>query len=77
MTQTVDQISVVICAYTEDRFHDLIAAVESVKRQTIPPLEIIVVIDHNARLLEQVQTHIPDIIAIENNEPQRARIREP
>jgi glucosyl-dolichyl phosphate glucuronosyltransferase len=70
VTQTVDQISVVICAYTEDRFHDLIAAVESVQRQTIPPLEVIVVIDHNAYLLEQVQIHIPDIIAIENSEQQ-------
>jgi len=70
VTQDVEQISVIICAYTEDRFHDLVAAVESVKRQTIPPLEIIVIIDHNARLLEQVQAYIPDIIAIENSEPQ-------
>lgn len=66
MIQAVDQISVIICAYTEDRFNDLIAAVESVQRQTCPPCEIIVVIDHNPGLLRQVQEHISDVFVIEN-----------
>lgn len=52
MTNT---ISVIICAYTEKRWDDLIAAIESVLRQTTAANEIVVVIDHNTLLLERVQ----------------------
>jgi len=62
-------VSVIICAYTEERWHDLFAAVESLQQQSIPPREIIIVIDHNMRLLERVRAHIPGVIAIENSEP--------
>jgi glucosyl-dolichyl phosphate glucuronosyltransferase len=48
-------ISVIICAYTEERWDDLVAAVESVQGQTLLPEEIIVVVDHNQRLLKRVQ----------------------
>src|SRR5205085_10108925 len=61
-------VSVVICTYTEERWHDLVAAVKSIEQQTTPPCEIIVVIDHNTRLLERVRMHIPDVIVIENAE---------
>jgi hypothetical protein len=44
-------VSVVICAYTEDRWADLVAAVASVQRQMPLLGEIIVVIDHNPDLL--------------------------
>ncbi len=43
-------ISVIICAYTEERWDDLVAAVASVRRQTLAAHEIIVVIDHNPAL---------------------------
>jgi glycosyltransferase involved in cell wall biosynthesis len=66
--RTLD-VSVVICAYTEARWDDLVAAVDSVQRQSAPPREIIVVIDHNPTLLEHVRTHIPGVIAVENREP--------
>ena len=68
MTDKKLDVSVVICTYTEKRWNNLVAAVESVQQQSIPPLEIIVVVDNNAKLLEQVQTHIPGIIAIENSQ---------
>ncbi|MFJ2787797.1 MULTISPECIES: glycosyltransferase family 2 protein [unclassified Streptomyces] len=42
--------SVVICAYTEDRWEDTLAAVASVRNQSLPPLEILLVVDHNERL---------------------------
>lgn len=61
-------ISVVICAYTEARWNDLLAAVTSVQHQDVPPYEIIVVIDHNPRLLERVQRHVPGIVIIENRQ---------
>ncbi|HEY0755311.1 MAG TPA: glycosyltransferase family 2 protein [Ktedonobacteraceae bacterium] len=62
------EISVIICAYTEKRWEDLVAAVESVRSQALPAKEIIVVIDHNQQLLEQVQQKLPDVVAIENTE---------
>ena len=59
-------ISVVICAYSEERWHDLLAAVESILQQTLPPGEIILVIDHNPGLLKQVQEHIPGVVVVKN-----------
>jgi glucosyl-dolichyl phosphate glucuronosyltransferase len=61
-------VSVIICTYTAARWDDLVAAVESVRRQTISPLEIIVVIDHNEELLGRVQAHMPDVVVVENRE---------
>lgn len=69
MTQTTSKISVIICAFTEKRWDATIAAIESVKKQTLPADEIILVIDHNPPLLERARADIPDIITIENNEP--------
>src|SRR6266851_802989 len=63
-------VSVIICAYTEDRLYDLVAAVESIQKQNIPPREIIVVIDHNTQLLERTQAQLPNVISIENCEVQ-------
>ncbi len=61
-------ISVVICAYTEKRWDDLCAAVESMQKQTLPPREIIIVIDYNPALLERVKTHLSGVIVTENKE---------
>ncbi len=44
-------ISVVICAYSEDRWDDLVAAIDSIQRQRTPPRETIVAVDHNPALL--------------------------
>lgn len=66
MSQTVHDISVIICAYTEKRWGDLVAAVESVRRQTLTASEIIIVVDHNPQLLKQVKDHMPDVIVVEN-----------
>ncbi len=61
-------ISVVICAYTEDRWDDLVEAVASVDRQTLPALETIVVIDHNPAMLERVRRELSGVVAVENVE---------
>ena len=68
MTITAADISVVICAYTDERWPDLLAAIASVKDQSAPPLEIIVVIDNNPALLERVRAEVPTVKAIENTE---------
>src|SRR5689334_14999907 len=59
-------ISVVICAYTEKRWNDLVEVVSALHLQTLPPREIIVVIDYNPALLERVQAEIMDVMALEN-----------
>lgn len=64
------KISVVICSYTEARWNDLLAAVDSIKKQTRPASEIIVVIDHNPQMLARVRAEIPDVTGIENGEAQ-------
>src|SRR5690242_12415697 len=69
MTKATLDVSVIICAYTEARWHDLVAAVESLHRQSRPPHEIIVVVDHNQLLLERARTELSDVV-VENSEPQ-------
>jgi len=69
MNMTVDihsNISVIICAYTEKRWDDTLAAVKSVQQQTLPALEVILVIDHNSELLERARKEIPGVVLIEN-----------
>lgn len=61
-------ISVIICAFTEERWYELMAAVESIQQQHTPPCEIIVVIDHNLPLLERARNQIPGIVLLENKE---------
>ncbi len=68
MNKVTNKISVIICAYTEDRWPDLVEAVESVLAQTLPPEEIILVIDHNPTLFERVQSRFPVVTAVQNSE---------
>ena len=70
MKDTTLGVSVIICAYTELRWDDLVAAVESLRQQSKPPGEIIVVADYNQRLLERVRGELPCVVAVENGEPQ-------
>jgi GT2 family glycosyltransferase len=62
----VRSISVVICAYTEDRWDDVLAAVGSVKAQRVQPHEIIIVVDHNAALHERLKSALSDVVIVEN-----------
>ena len=59
-------VSIVICAYTEKRWNEIVAAVTSVQHQTLPAKDIIVVIDHNPALLKRVQEDLPGITVLEN-----------
>ncbi|MGW3419836.1 glycosyltransferase family 2 protein [Streptomyces phaeochromogenes] len=51
--RTLD-ISVVVCVYTEDRWEDILAAVDSVRAQSRPALETLLVVDHNQALLDRL-----------------------
>ncbi len=66
--QTINGVSVIICTYSKDRWDVLVAAVESVQQQSLPPGEIIVVVDHNTQLLERVRAHLPRVVVVENSE---------
>ncbi|QRY46315.1 glycosyltransferase family 2 protein [Mycolicibacterium boenickei] len=59
-------LSVVICVYTFDRWDDIIAAVTSVRDQTMPAQEIVVVVDHNRDLHDRLRTALPDVTVTEN-----------
>ncbi|GKQ36303.1 glycosyltransferase family 2 protein [Streptomyces sp. A012304] len=48
-------ISVVVCVYTEDRWEDILAAVSSVRAQSHPALETLLVVDHNPALLDRLE----------------------
>jgi glucosyl-dolichyl phosphate glucuronosyltransferase len=63
-------ISVVICAYTEDRWDQICAAVVSVRKQSLPSSEIILVIDHNPALFQRTATTMRDVTVLENQQPQ-------
>ena len=62
------EVSVVICAYTETRWGELLASLNSVQSQTYPAREVIVVIDHNPALLERLRAQRRDITVIANQE---------
>ena len=59
-------VSVIIPTYTRARWDWLRECVESAQAQTVPPLEIIVVVDHNPELLEEITAGFPDVIAVPN-----------
>jgi O-antigen biosynthesis protein len=61
-------ISVIICAYTDRRWDDLAAAVESLRRQTLPPSEVIVVIDHNPALADRARRELVEVVVAENEQ---------
>jgi GT2 family glycosyltransferase len=67
-TSNAIDVSVVICAYTERRWDELVACVDSIRRQSYQPKEIIVVVDHNPGLLSRVCSHLPAVVAIPNQE---------
>lgn len=48
-------VTVVICAYTMDRWHQLRAAVESVLGQDPPPDQLLLVVDHCAELEQRAR----------------------
>ncbi|GLW12356.1 hypothetical protein Misp01_74840 [Microtetraspora sp. NBRC 13810] len=59
--------SVVICVYTEERWDDIRAAVESVDRQRRPAHELILVVDYNPDLHLRLKREYPHAIVVENS----------
>jgi Glycosyl transferase family 2 len=51
-------VSVVICVFTMRRWDDMLAAIGSVRAQSQPAHELIVVVDHNAELLGRLRAQL-------------------
>ncbi|HET9154669.1 MAG TPA: glycosyltransferase [Solirubrobacterales bacterium] len=63
-------ISVVICAFTEERLEVLTEALDSLRGQTRPAREIVLVIDHAPQLLAEARRRWPDVTVVPNRERQ-------
>lgn len=59
-------VSVVICAYTMERWDALVAAIDSVQRQTLPPQEVILVVDHNDSLVSRARAAFARVLVVAN-----------
>jgi glycosyltransferase involved in cell wall biosynthesis len=58
--------SVIICAYTAERWDDTMRAVISVQAQKPAPKEIILVVDHNPELLARLAEELPGVRVVPN-----------
>jgi GT2 family glycosyltransferase len=65
--------AVVIGTFHERRWVRLSEAVASLRRQTLPPREIVVVVDHNRALLRRAARELEDVLVVENREPRGLR----
>ncbi|HEU0257614.1 MAG TPA: glycosyltransferase family 2 protein, partial [Microbacteriaceae bacterium] len=65
MPPTPVETSVVICAYTQARWHDMNAAIASALRQPETD-EVIVVIDHEDDLLRRTRQRWPHLSVVAN-----------
>jgi glycosyltransferase involved in cell wall biosynthesis len=61
------EVSVVICAYTERRWDQTRAAVESVLAQHPGPTEVLLVVDHNANLAARARRELGDVAVVESD----------
>ena len=59
-------VSVVICAWSEERWPQLVDAVASAHAQTVRPAEVIVAVDHNPALAARARVEL-DATVIEND----------
>jgi GT2 family glycosyltransferase len=62
-------VAVVICAYTRQRWAEIVCAVASLRNQTALPEQVILVIDHNDELLRQAEAAFPDVTVVPSTGP--------
>jgi glucosyl-dolichyl phosphate glucuronosyltransferase len=65
-----ERVTVIICAYADKRWDDTLAAVASVRAQSLAAHETIVVVDHNPVLYQRLKAELPDVTVLENREQQ-------
>src|SRR6266480_3362912 len=62
-----DDMSVVVCTYNGERRPLLERALEALKHQVQPPAAVIVVVDHNPRLLGALSADHPQLTVVPND----------
>jgi GT2 family glycosyltransferase len=61
-------LTVVVCAYTLERWEDIGAALASLRDQTRAADQVILVADHEEELLERARAAFPDVLCLPNEE---------
>ena len=69
MHTVLPSVSVVVSTYDDSRWAHLVACEESLRRQTAPAAQVIVVVDHNQPLLARARDAFPFAEVIENGGP--------
>ena len=64
--QASPTVSVVVCAWSEDRWNDLQCAIESIERQTERATEIVLAVDHNEHLRLRAMQRFPGMVIVSN-----------
>lgn len=59
-------LSVIVCCYTMDRWHDLVEAVGEVARQSSASAQILVCVDHNDELFRRASDALPRATVVRN-----------
>lgn len=63
-------VTTVICCYTPERWPLLMAAIESILRQSQPAAQLLVVVDHCPALAATLRRTYPEVQVLENTGPQ-------
>lgn len=66
MTSVSLKVTVIVCAYTERRWDDLVKCIVSIHGQSRKPDELILAIDHNAALFQHARAEFHGIRLTEN-----------
>ena len=61
--------SLIICAYTESRWQQLLCAAESIRKQTSSVDELLIVIDHNEELRHRAEQAMSSAQVIASSGP--------
>jgi cellulose synthase/poly-beta-1,6-N-acetylglucosamine synthase-like glycosyltransferase len=64
---TLPSVAVVICAYTDERWDDILDAVASVQSQQSAIHDLILVVDHNPSLQERLAERLPHVRVVANH----------
>lgn len=62
-------VSVIVCAYTTERWSWLLDVIESLRVQTWAAKEVLVVVDHNDELYERLAATVDDVTVVKNTGP--------
>jgi hypothetical protein len=63
------EVAVVICAYTEDRWDQTVAAIRSVTSQCPRPSQVLLVVDHSAPLAARARRELPAVTVLDSDGP--------